>query len=177
MSSPIKPPTSSPPRKPVKLLSIDGGGIKGISALLILDAIMTQIRTKELSSRFSSNTTVRLPVDYFDLAAGTSTGGIIALMLFRLRMSTAQALEMYYRLAADVFSPTFCGVSVNRWGSVGYLFGSGWRKIKIICGQPQFSEKPLMKAIDVLVGEHPIDGADEKAKGDAPLVHPAAGKL
>jgi hypothetical protein len=73
--------------KPARLLSLDGGGVKGISSLLILDAIMHQIREKENASIKIPDLSERLPVDYFSLAAGTSTGGLIALMLFRLRMS------------------------------------------------------------------------------------------
>lgn len=48
----------------------------------------------------------RLPLDYFELAAGTSTGGIIGIMLFRLRMSTSEAIQQYDDLSKKVFSPT-----------------------------------------------------------------------
>ena len=47
----------------------DGGGIRGISELIILDEIMHRVkRTQELD-------TTPLPADYFDLVCGTSTGG------------------------------------------------------------------------------------------------------
>jgi patatin-like phospholipase/acyl hydrolase len=50
-------------------LILDGGGIRGISALVILDEIMHRVQRAEgLSS-------VPLPADYFDLICGTSTGG------------------------------------------------------------------------------------------------------
>lgn len=47
----------------------DGGGIRGISSLLILERIMENIRdSKNLNY-------VPRPCDYFDLIGGTSTGG------------------------------------------------------------------------------------------------------
>jgi hypothetical protein len=47
----------------------DGGGIRGISALVILDEIMHRLqRAENLPS-------APLPADYFDLICGTSTGG------------------------------------------------------------------------------------------------------
>ncbi|KAI9814498.1 MAG: hypothetical protein M1826_002245, partial [Phylliscum demangeonii] len=44
------------------------------------------------------------PCDYFHLIGGTSTGGLIALMLGRLRMDTTQALHAYNTIAGSVFS-------------------------------------------------------------------------
>jgi patatin-like phospholipase/acyl hydrolase len=50
----------------------DGGGIRGISELLILNVIMYRIRrVKKLSYE-------PLPADYFDLMCGTSTGGYVS---------------------------------------------------------------------------------------------------
>lgn len=47
----------------------DGGGIRGLSSLFILQNIMEKIRfISELSSE-------PLPYDYFDIIYGTSTGG------------------------------------------------------------------------------------------------------
>jgi len=44
------------------------------------------------------------PCDIFDLAGGTSTGGLIVIMLFRLRMSVDEAIQAYAELARHVFS-------------------------------------------------------------------------
>ncbi len=54
----------------VKILSIDGGGIRGILPGVILSYIEEQLQLR------SDDPTKRL-VDYFDLIAGTSTGGIL----------------------------------------------------------------------------------------------------
>ncbi len=53
--------------KTIKILSIDGGGIRGIIPAVILSAI--------------EDMTGKKIADMFDLIAGTSTGGIVALGL------------------------------------------------------------------------------------------------
>ncbi|KAJ1307827.1 hypothetical protein OPQ81_001909 [Rhizoctonia solani] len=77
--------------RPLRLLSLDGGGVRGISSLRILKDIMDRIRP---GAR---------PCDYFDLIAGTSTGGLIAIMLGRLRMSVDDCIQHYHRLAKQIF--------------------------------------------------------------------------
>lgn len=47
---------------------IDGGGIRGISELVILEEIMHRVGRL-------GNVSKPLPADYFDLICGTSTGG------------------------------------------------------------------------------------------------------
>lgn len=51
-----------------------------------------------------------IPADYFDLTGGTSTGGIIALLFGRLRMTVTESLEAYKSISENVFAhkkPTF----------------------------------------------------------------------
>ncbi|KAG9104788.1 hypothetical protein FRC06_009257 [Ceratobasidium sp. 370] len=98
------------PLRPLRLLSLDGGGVRGISSLRILKAIMDRISP---GAR---------PCEYFDLIAGTSTGGesysivclmililmaldagLIAIMLGRLRMSVDDCIKQYHRLAKKIF--------------------------------------------------------------------------
>lgn len=64
----------------VRILSLDGGGVRGLSSLLILKRLMQEIQRKTKSDRLPH------PSEYFDLIGGTSTGGLIALMLGRLGM-------------------------------------------------------------------------------------------
>ncbi|KAI5788779.1 acyl transferase/acyl hydrolase/lysophospholipase [Pyronema domesticum] len=75
------------------LLSLDGGGIRGISELIILHGIMLRIQHTERSSELPR------PYRYFNLIGGISTGGLIALMLGRLKMSTEEAIEAYNELS------------------------------------------------------------------------------
>lgn len=76
---------------PVKILSVDGGGIRGIIAARVLKEIETRAR-KPLGQ-------------IFDLIAGTSTGGIIACGLAKpgAPLSTAQLLELYTARGAEIF--------------------------------------------------------------------------
>ncbi|KAL0446729.1 UNVERIFIED_CONTAM: Patatin-like protein 2 [Sesamum latifolium] len=57
----------------ITVLSIDGGGIKGIIPAVILDFLESQLQ--ELDGKHT-----RL-ADYFDVIAGTSTGGLVTAML------------------------------------------------------------------------------------------------
>src|SRR5271163_186403 len=75
---------ASPTRAEIKhcprILSLDGGGVRGLSSLLILREIMEEI------GRQTKTAETPLPCEYFDLIGGTSTGGLIAIMLGRLGM-------------------------------------------------------------------------------------------
>lgn len=90
----------------VKILSIDGGGIRGIIPAVILCAIEEGIREKE-------GDTARL-ADYADLVAGTSTGGIIACGMLipdatdplRPRFTMEDVLDIYMERGQDIFSRT-----------------------------------------------------------------------
>ena len=54
----------------MRILSIDGGGIRGILPGRVLVALEEKLQEK------SGNMEARI-ADYFDLMAGTSTGGIL----------------------------------------------------------------------------------------------------
>ncbi|KAH7408090.1 acyl transferase/acyl hydrolase/lysophospholipase [Phaeosphaeria sp. MPI-PUGE-AT-0046c] len=82
------------PQKEVCLLSLDGGGVRGISTLMILKILMESIDPKNPPK----------PCDCFDMIGGTSTGGLIALMLGRLRMSVNECIDAYEKMAHDVFT-------------------------------------------------------------------------
>lgn len=47
--------------------------------------------------------TIPKPCEVFDMIGGTSTGGLIAIMLGRLQMSVDQVLDEYTVLSKDVF--------------------------------------------------------------------------
>ncbi|KAK4151190.1 hypothetical protein C8A00DRAFT_17376 [Chaetomidium leptoderma] len=82
----------------VNLLSLDGGGVRGVSSLVILHEIMTKIKdTYGLDE-------IPKPCEFFHMIAGTSTGGLMAIMLGRLRMSTEEALQEYDNCSAKIFA-------------------------------------------------------------------------
>jgi len=66
--------------KSFKILSIDGGGIKGLYSARILE---------HLEDKYKCNAS-----DYFDMICGTSTGGIIALLL-SLKVPASEIAKFY----------------------------------------------------------------------------------
>ncbi|PVH67650.1 FabD/lysophospholipase-like protein [Cadophora sp. DSE1049] len=170
-------PSSSKKSIPKQLLSLDGGGVKGISSLLILDKIMKEIMKRENTEGIDSSEEERLPVDYFHLAAGTSTGGLIALMLFRLRMSVPQVIARYRTLAEDVFTPRVFGISLHKLGALGYNIGNPILKLKAVFFESRFSDGPLKEAIDIVVAGHGVDDEEKAQKGKALLTREGTGKM
>lgn len=69
--------------QPLRVLTLDGGGVRGIATLILLGEIMEQI-ARELGKPDTEAKHLR-PCDFFDIICGTSTGGLIAIMLGRLR--------------------------------------------------------------------------------------------
>ncbi|RPA72443.1 hypothetical protein BJ508DRAFT_314726 [Ascobolus immersus RN42] len=93
--------------RPLRLLSLvvqcsdkflDGGGVKGLSSLLILDRIF---RTMQEEGGYQE---MPKPCDYFDVICGTSTGGLIAIMLGRLEMTIEDTIEAFESFAGTVFA-------------------------------------------------------------------------
>ena len=91
-----------PQDRPFRILSIDGGGICGILPASIL---------AELENRFLNGQSV---AGYFDMIAGTSTGGIIALGL--AHGLTAREIQKFYVERGDlVFPPANAFGRMWRW--------------------------------------------------------------
>lgn len=55
------------------LLSLDGGGVRGLSTLYILKSLMAQLN----QARQAVNLPSVKPCEIFDLIGGTSTGGYV----------------------------------------------------------------------------------------------------
>jgi patatin-like phospholipase/acyl hydrolase len=53
------------PGSDLRLLALDGGGVRGLSALMILEQLMEAVDPSAPPK----------PCDYFDMIGGTSTGG------------------------------------------------------------------------------------------------------
>lgn len=71
--------------------------------LILLNNFMHLTATKCAKGVAPSKGLVPRPCDYFDLIAGTGTGGLIAIMLGRLRMDTEECMKVYVRMTRRVF--------------------------------------------------------------------------
>lgn len=80
--------------KEFKILSIDGGGIRGIIPAKFLTGLESYL-SREKGEPIKLN-------EYFDLICGTSTGGIIAIGL-GLGMSSSEILNLYEANATKIF--------------------------------------------------------------------------
>ncbi|CAL5344951.1 unnamed protein product [Camellia sinensis] len=71
-------------RRKITILSIDGGGVRGLIPAKVLEFLENELKTLEKED-------VRL-VDYFDVMAGTSAGALITAMLAAQSTTNAQQL-------------------------------------------------------------------------------------
>lgn len=100
--------------KRIKVLSIDGGGIRGIIPGTILNYIETEIQRLKGDD-------VRL-ADYFDLIACTSTGGILTCCYLipdengKSKYTAKYALDIYLDKGAHIFQ-------LGAWQNIKSLFG------------------------------------------------------
>lgn len=93
-----------PDGRDFKVLSIDGGGIRGIFPATFLASI---------EDRFLGGASV---TKFFDLITGTSTGGIIALGL-SIGMKAAELRDLYISRGSEIFPP----IRDNAFGRVKIL--------------------------------------------------------
>ncbi|WP_299459210.1 patatin-like phospholipase family protein [uncultured Microscilla sp.] len=95
--------------KKVRVLSLDGGGTRGVIPATILVYVEEQLKKK------SGNSNARL-ADYFDFVAGTSTGGMLACFYLApgfsddqgktppAKFEATQALDFYVQRGNDIFN-------------------------------------------------------------------------
>ncbi|KAJ5769158.1 protein kinase subdomain-containing protein [Penicillium odoratum] len=102
------------------LLSLDGGGVRGLSSLYILKSIMDRLNHARRQAGLYS---VK-PCEVFDLIGGTSTGGLIAIMLGRLEMDVDRCIAAYSDLAAAVFGEKMHSIPINFKGDITAKFDS-----------------------------------------------------
>ena len=133
------------------LLSLDGGGVRGLSTLYILRGIMNRLNDKREEQGLQR---VR-PCNIFDLIGGTSTGGyarlvpaatymtrpltgqnsLIAIMLGRLEMTVEECITEYETLMRTVFAKEESRVRILPNGVI----------------KPRFSSKVLAQSIQGVV--------------------------
>ncbi|KAI9862273.1 MAG: hypothetical protein M1813_004748 [Trichoglossum hirsutum] len=86
----------SPEQKPLHVLTIDGGGYQGIASLLIIDTLMKRI------AKPSKDQSPTRPCEVFDVIGGVGTGGWLALLLGRFRLTISQCLYEYFNLVSSM---------------------------------------------------------------------------
>lgn len=121
--------------KQFKVLTIDGGGIKGLYSAKILSLFETELRrTHGVDARI---------VDYADLICGTSTGGLIALAL-ALRIPAEKICEFYETKGPQIFKGSEGLIALLRQ----LLFGG------------KFSDKPLRDALEEMYQGRTVGDSD-----------------
>jgi len=119
-----------PATAPKRILSLDGGGIRGILTLEYLAVIEDILKKRSGRDDF-------LLCDYFDLIGGTSTGSIIAAGL-ACGMSVDELKRLYRDVGESVFVSKF------------------WKKGILA---PKFPSGPLQAALDAQLGaDTTLDG-------------------
>ncbi|KAF2875149.1 acyl transferase/acyl hydrolase/lysophospholipase [Massariosphaeria phaeospora] len=108
-------------KRPLRVLSLDGGGVRGLLSLQILQTVMDRAAPG------------KKPCEVFDMIAGTSTGGLIAILLGRLRMDVKECIETYTNVMGDVFPE------------------GTWKKTRFLAKGEFYDEKPLEDAIKKVV--------------------------
>lgn len=92
--------------KKICILSIDGGGIRGILPGVIVEYIEKRLQEKK------NDPTVRI-ANYFDLIAGTSTGGILSCIYLtpgnnkQAKYSASDAVQLYLDNGEKIFKESF----------------------------------------------------------------------
>ncbi len=106
-----------------RILSIDGGGIRGIIPGMMLVSLEQKIK------KASGNPNAHLS-EYFDFFAGTSTGGILISILLcpdpkdpaKPRFSAKDALDIYLKHGTEIFTTSSWRRFLNQFGLLTELY-------------------------------------------------------
>ena len=85
---------SSRATRPLRILTLDGGGLQAVSTLLILNNILEAIAKQNGVPKKKKPR----PCDVFDVIAGIGTGGWLAILWGRFRMDLSACLTEWYNL-------------------------------------------------------------------------------
>ncbi len=129
---------------PKKLLSIDGGGIRGLIALEFLGRAEALLREKLGRADL-------VLADFFDYIGGTSTGAIIA-TLISLGYSTEKIREFYVTGARIMFDPANVFLRLERKVAPNSLAAKILNTIGVLASPSMFKQKELAAAIKAVIG-------------------------
>jgi len=79
--------------KPLKILTLNGGGLQAISTLIILDKLLKSIAQKNGAPHRKPR-----PCDIFDTIGGIGAGGWLAILLGRFYMDITTCLSEWYKI-------------------------------------------------------------------------------
>lgn len=102
--------------KKIRILSIDGGGIRGI----LPGTILAQL--EKILQRLDGGSNRKIG-DYFDMIAGTSTGGILSCLYLMpgengmAKYTAAEALDLYLTNGHTIFDRTLKEKILSMGGS------------------------------------------------------------
>ena len=136
--------------KKFKILSIDGGGMRGVIPCRLLARLENDLKKREGAD-------ARL-CDYFDLICGTSTGSILAIGL-ALGMSANDLLSFYEKYGEAIFPP-----DKRSWTKKF----SNW-----LTGQSFYERTALRKALKEAYGKCTPDGDTRIGNAKTRLLVPA----
>ena len=123
-----------------RILALDGGGIRGLLTLQILDRLEQELRRRQ-----NAGPGFRL-CDFFDLIGGTSTGAIIAAGLAR-GMSTTELITFYREFGREAFTKR---ALIARWKSL-YANGPLQRKLQDTFGRETTLEPQHLRSLLLVV--------------------------
>lgn len=106
-----------------RILSIDGGGIRGIIPGMFLVALEEKIQ-------YATNNPQAHLTDYFDFFAGTSTGGLLLSILLcpddddpkKQKYTAKDALDIYLKYGSEIFSASTWRRFLSRFGLLSELY-------------------------------------------------------
>ena len=142
----------------LRVLALDGGGVRGLFSILVLEKLMEAVREIDQPSSLDA----LKPCQYFDIICGTSTGGLLAIMLGRLRMDIESCKQAYRSLSAQIFQKSswhFPGrvwwdaYMDKPWYSGDALEGA---VKQIVTQRLSLSEKEQLRARDVETEDAPL---------------------
>jgi patatin-like phospholipase/acyl hydrolase len=139
---------------PKKLLSIDGGGIRGLIALEFLARIEALLREKLGRSDLVLS-------DYFDYVGGTSTGAIIA-TLVSLGFSTGKMIEFYRTGAHTMFEPSNVFLRLERKFGANHPIAKILNAIGVLTSSSMFTQQALAAEFKSVIG---LDGDADATLG------------
>ncbi|MBA0858569.1 hypothetical protein Goshw_028142 [Gossypium schwendimanii] len=147
------------PKRGIRILSLDGGGMKGLATVQILEEI--------------ENRTGKRMHELFDLICGTSTGGIYAAALSIKSMSAYRLEEIYKNFGKVVFSePVPKDNNSATWKEkLDQLYKSSSQSFRVVAKGSKHNPDKLERLLkDLCADEDGDDRLIESAVKDVPKV-------